>query len=133
MRDCRIYLKVKIKNLADEARTIKKEENKSKGALRQGLWLHRCGQGPKYGIVRKEARHSLLAYGFIKGMSYDQLEKGSRPFDAKRVLSLIDKFGPVQDHENEESHGEYQCRLNDNRKRAAVWVQEALKQTKQVA
>jgi len=72
MRDSRIYLKVKIKSLAAEARIIRHEEAKARKwkntALRVGLAGHRRG------IVRSAARHTHLAYGFLRGRPYKAME-----------------------------------------------------------
>lgn len=81
----RVYLKVKLVNLADEARTIRRLERARKKAARYakeknlpwynqactefwGLKEHRIG------IVRREARDSHLAYGFLKGTPYERME-----------------------------------------------------------
>lgn len=66
-----VRLKVKIKNLADEARTIKHEERK---ALSWWKFRGENGQNAQYNllrnhrleVVRTEARASLLAYGFLQ-------------------------------------------------------------------
>ncbi len=96
MRDQRIYLKVKIKSLADEARTIHKEELKPHKDMdecgysdeRRGLWIHRTGP------VRREARHALLAYGFIRGRKYRQMEaKCEFEPDWDTVQRLVTKYG----------------------------------------
>ncbi len=147
MLDRRTHLKVKIKNLADEARTIRSEEQKAKKRsrslakkhggpikdtyLRYSLWEHRCG--PRDGIVRREARSSLLAYAFIRGLSYEQVEKKAKPFDLAAVSRNIETFGPIRDHEHGESHGEFQARLQDFKARSAIWLANAAKYTKQAA
>jgi hypothetical protein len=115
MKDRRRYLKVKIKSLAAEAKIIRQEERKSGGRLRNGLHEHRVG------IVRSEARHSLLAYGFLRGRDYSRLEKNSSQPNMERVRSLIEKFGPCWDHDNE-TYPEYQARVRDMKQRADLWV-----------
>ena len=96
MQDQRSYLKVKIKSLAEEARIIRKEERKPHGdmneygysAKRTGLHDHRVGP------VRREARHALLAYGFIRGRKYRQMEaKDSSTPDWAAVKRMVVKYG----------------------------------------
>ncbi len=101
------YLKIKIKNLADEAWDIRHEEKKQKGWKRfcertnnpnlneatgvfWGLRNHRKE------IVRPEARAALVAYGFIRELPYRVVEnpaKGNIP-DMARVYTLVHKYGP---------------------------------------
>jgi hypothetical protein len=84
-----IHLKIKIKSLAAESRIIRREEKRHPGESynRTSLYLHRIG------IVRSEARAALLAYGYLRGKRYAQLEaKCHTPPDAKRTLSLINKY-----------------------------------------
>lgn len=86
----KVYLKMKIMSLAAEARIIRAEEKKWPGehTARYGLHEHRIHD------VRPEARHALLAYGFLRGRSYRQLEAAAaRPPDWERVGQLVEKFG----------------------------------------
>lgn len=65
-----VQLKVKIKSLAAEAHIIRFEETKTKSdKLRGNLRQHRIS------VVRFEARHSLLLYGFMRGKKYSDLEQ----------------------------------------------------------
>lgn len=83
----KIYLKVKIKSLAEEARIIRKEETKTleiarkykkkqgfeefsnkKYELYSGLIIHRKV------VVSNESRAALIAYGFLKRKKYSQIE-----------------------------------------------------------
>jgi hypothetical protein len=95
MSDKRVYLKVKVKSLAAEALIIRKEEKKNTkvdpelgcNPIRMGLKDHRKG------VVRWEARHALLAYGFIRGRAYRQIEpSGSGSFDVDKVWRMIEKY-----------------------------------------
>ena len=84
-----IELKIKIKSLADEARTIRKEENKLPGPQRGSLRDHRVG------VVRREARHSLLAYGYLRGVPYRAMEATTHTDpEWKSVERMIKKYGP---------------------------------------
>lgn len=91
------YLKVKIKSLAEEARIIRRMENdlKAKGPhnleARDTFWglrNHRTND------VRNEARAAQLAYGFLRGRDYRQLESKSYSTPPlKRTTDLIRKYG----------------------------------------
>lgn len=87
--DERAYLKVKIKSLAAEAKIIRLEEKRAKlGSIRDGLADHRRG------IVRTEARHAQLAYGFLRGKEYKQIEaKAHEAPDWSRVRKMVQKYG----------------------------------------
>lgn len=101
----RTHLKIKIINLADEQRTIRKEVHKfgrqiaaitaEKGeddylAL-AGL---RCAQGSVFWhgheVVRPAARQALLAYGFLRGTPYRRIEQKTNDapdFDSIRKMA----------------------------------------------
>ena len=87
--DERTYLKVKIKSLAEEARIIRKETKRArKVTIKNGLALHRTG------IVRREARHTHLAYGFLRGLEYRQMEhKAFEAPDWAKVRRMIERYG----------------------------------------
>lgn len=94
-KDDRVYLKVKIKSLADEARIIRKEERKRPGPSyhRTQLRYHRIT------VVKMEARAAQIAYGFIRGRRLEQLEsKFHCSWSRMRVLirarRLVAKYGP---------------------------------------
>ena len=92
MQDQRTYLKVKIKSLAEEARIIRKEERVSEGEKREGLYLHRIG------TVRRAARHTLLAYGFLRGKKYRQMEAKCEVSPKwPEVFKMVVKYG-LQDY-----------------------------------
>lgn len=87
------YIKVKILSLAAEAKIIRKQEQKARKhgnrSLRVGLADHRRG------IVRHEARHAQLAYGFLRGTPYKQMEAKCHPGcgpDFKKVRSSIERY-----------------------------------------
>lgn len=89
------YLKIKIKSLAEEAKLIRAEEKKFKGRpegslgrqIFWGLREHRIKD------VRSESRSALLAYGFLRGRSYLQMERNCElgP-DWKRVEAIVTKY-----------------------------------------
>lgn len=129
MQDERTYLKIKIKSLAAEARIIRKETRRVKRiSIKNGLALHRKG------IVRFEARHALLAYGFLRGLEYRQMEqKAHEPPDWKKVRKMIEKYGShLAPWSNNESYADYELRCNEHRlrketmlKRLDEWIQRA--------
>lgn len=88
----RTELRVKIKSLAAEARIIRNEEGRFPRGQRhhttfQSLHSHRTG------IVRREARHALLAYAFMRGRQYRQLEaKTHAEPDAGLICGIIKRF-----------------------------------------
>ena len=119
MRDSRIYLKVKIKSLAAEARIIRFEEAKARKRKntewRSGLASHRRG------IVRSAARHTHLAYGFLRGRSYKQMEaKCTIKPDWKRVLTMVEKYGASYDYDNE-SWQDFQKRKSEQAEHFKDW------------
>lgn len=137
-----VYLKVKIKSLAAEAQTIRKEErrvnissrerkrmartlelgiqdgtnsngiegrmplseayairlqkklersrnilaNPKSSARQLGLHRHRIG------LVRKESRHSFIAYGFLRGLDYKQIENTTKPIDWAKVERMVETY-----------------------------------------
>ena len=92
MNDRRTYLKVKLKSLAAEAKIIRQEEKKAKKykdqELLSGLEWHRKD------TVRSAARHTLLAYAFIRGVSYKKVEaKCEKAPDLKRIMAMVQKYG----------------------------------------
>ena len=82
---------MKIKSLAAEARIIRLEELRYPGPsrMRRSLYLHRVWD------VRREQRASQLAYAFIRGRPYHQVEQSTHtPPPRARVKRLVEKFGP---------------------------------------
>lgn len=97
-----VYLKVKVSSLAAEARIIRNLEQKQLAYLRRTPnWPETVAALPFWGLrkhrtwdVRREARSSCLAYGFLRGRAYRAIEAKcySKP-DWKRVQSLIERYG----------------------------------------
>lgn len=112
------YLKIKIVSLAAEAQLIRKEERKwdarrpHKAARTNikrahpkadeiffGLKEHRIG------IVRNEARWAQLAYAFLRGKSYKQVESGTEAYhtarwNSNRIAELAFKYRRGSPNEN---------------------------------
>jgi len=74
----RDHLTVKINTLAAEARIIRRKERslKKRGPL-GGLTLQRFTslQNHRKTVVRRETRHSLLAYAYLRGVPYHVVEQ----------------------------------------------------------
>jgi hypothetical protein len=109
-----VYLKIKIKSLAEEARIIRKEEHQYK--QRRAFYRDRQGCEDKYksadtifwslrwhreSPVGTECRAALLAYGYLRGKTFFQLEtlpkKEGKIYQHphwNRVIDLICKYGP---------------------------------------
>jgi len=99
----RVYLKVKIKSLAAEAKIIRFEERRLRPLTDKtrdyflGLMNHRRGE------IRTEARASLLAYGFIRGRTYRSIESKTKEMGRvahsqlwAKVNRLVVKYGPAE-------------------------------------
>ena len=124
--DERTYLKVKIKSLAEEARIIRLETKRArKISIKNGLALHRTG------IVRLEARHTQLAYGFLRGLAYSQMEsKTHKEPDWKKIKRMIEKYGSHWDRTSPTCYSSIELQnVTDYREanlaRLDVWIKEA--------
>jgi hypothetical protein len=101
------YLKIKIKHLAQEAQVIKFEKQKwlkkaakgrAKAAEKQMLdpapaWMFNAVHEHRVNVVRPEVRDSNLAYGFLRGKSYEHVE-ASRYTDPNwtNVRAIVKRF-----------------------------------------
>ena len=99
MHSTKTYLRIKILSLAAEAKIIRAEEakwimkdGKRNHPIRLGLKQHR-----KFD-VRNEQRSALLAYAFLRGRRYKQLEAKcyTKP-NWDRVRDLVTKYGTNPD------------------------------------
>lgn len=92
MKDRRRFLKVKLKTLAAEARIIRREEQRTHDpALREALYLHRILK------VRRAARNTHLAYGYLRGRSYTQLEAScAEAPDWADVKRMVKQYGGLE-------------------------------------
>lgn len=105
------FLKIKIKSLAAEAKIIKLEEQKWKPIRLKKV--HENDNEPnephpffwslrhhRLYEVRTECRAALLAYGYLRGRTYKQIENKSHdgsPPNMARVAELVRKFGRFKD------------------------------------
>jgi hypothetical protein len=95
------FLKIKLKSLAAEAKIIRREElrlncSPSLGediaarntSERTALYVHRII------TVRSECRATHLAYGYLRGRAYHQLEASCRERpDWARVARMVYRYG----------------------------------------
>lgn len=116
-------LKVKIKSLAVEARIIRLEEKRTKDpGLKASLAIHRRWD------VRNEARNSILAYGFLRGLPYNVIEsKTMKPIDWKRVEKLVEKFGECYDFYCADTYQNLGARRNQQERSFLDWKSQAEK------
>jgi hypothetical protein len=92
-----VFLRIKIKNLADEARLIRLEEQR----YSRQPWLGTLVSHRK-SVVRPEARATLLAYGYLRGKQFKQIEsiKSTKRIDWTAVKRMVDKYGDWQQAKN---------------------------------
>jgi len=130
--DERRYLKVKIKSLATEAKIIREETKRARRwSIKRGLYHHRIG------IVRNEARHTLIAYGFLRDKDYRTMEPNAKEApDWTKVRKMVEKYGShcdysttmrvKSDNANDPcSWDQYKKHLEDVLKRFDEWVVKA--------
>lgn len=102
--DRREMLKIKLKSLADEARIIRQQEH---AASRNENWImEKTGQGIRESlqtelhhhrifVVRKAARDTHIAYGLIRGKTWQQMEPTAKTHpDWDAVEKMVKKYGP---------------------------------------
>lgn len=88
-----IELKIKVKNLADEARTIRQEENKLHGMAKWNLQHHRKT------VVRDAARRAQLAYQIVRGRDWESSASHdgfTRRSDFSEVSRMVKKYGSAE-------------------------------------
>jgi len=88
-----IELKIKVKNLADEARTIRIEENKVHGMAKWNLQHHRKT------VVRNAARRTQLAYQIVRGRDWNSCcshDGFTRMSDFSEVSRMVKRYGSAE-------------------------------------
>lgn len=116
--DKRVFLKVKVKALAAEARIIRKEEHRSR--YQEALYLHRIH------VVRRTARTTLLAYGFVRGRTYESMEKKCRiKPNWKEVETLVKRYGVAK--RDDENQMEFNKRKQEQEDKLVAWVKKTSK------
>ena len=88
-----IELKIKVKNLADEARTIRQEENKLHGMAKWDLQHHRKT------VVRNAARRTLMAYQIVRCKDWEPSashNRFTRMSDFAEVSRMVKKYGTAE-------------------------------------
>ena len=97
-----LALKIKLKHLAEEARIIKHQEQKMRGKN----WGEHSAYFREHRIhgVRPECRATHIAYGFLRGRTYEQIEGSAKPILDymykdnlwKRVSMMVRMYGTEQ-------------------------------------
>lgn len=88
MRDGRSFLRVKVKSLAAEARIIRHETARASKDIRSDLSHHRRT------VVRTAARNTLIAYAFVRGQAYRDVEpKADTQPNWKEVERMVKQYG----------------------------------------
>lgn len=97
------HLKIKIKNLADESRTIREEEWQTSGKEKWDLQHHRKT------VVRPAARKNLLAYGYLLGTPYKKMEPKTcnEPEEMAIIFKAVEKIAVRFGGEGEEPFQEW--------------------------
>ncbi len=95
-----MFLKIKLKSLAAESKIIRSQELKLSGGskLRDELANHRRKD------VREESRATHIAYGYLRGREYRQLEGPSSSTPPKdNAARMVKKYGGIAALEGFES------------------------------
>ncbi|MCH9735849.1 MAG: hypothetical protein K0U78_15075 [Actinomycetia bacterium] len=85
------FLKIKLKNLAEESRIIRQKEKK----LRGPNWGSKSNffREHRVRVVRHEARHSHVIYGYLRGLEYKQIESNPKTeLDSKTLKRILKSF-----------------------------------------
>lgn len=97
-------LRIKLKSLAEEARIIRREERLMK--LRHERPDQLCQH--RRWTVRNEARATLLAYAFLKGLPYDRVERKVkeevhfRTCIQPKAAAMVKKYGWEASHDDKQ-------------------------------
>lgn len=120
-------LRVRIKELAQEARYIKHEENKIRRKHKLAFghwdyggsyqWIEPDAKSQEYLMLRDHRRHQVrgaareaqLAYAFLRGVPYSQVENGRKrekdydfnSYTLKGIKRLVKKFGGKAEYADE--------------------------------
>jgi hypothetical protein len=106
--DRQILLKVKLKSLMEEVKIIRAFEERLKATIKRRTddesafetTLLRQMQAHRREEIRRESRATLLAYGYIRGRSYEQIEPKvdwyHLPLEAKarveRIAKMVNRY-----------------------------------------
>lgn len=92
MEERTIHLKIKVKSLVDESRSIRKEANKVSGMAKWRLNHHRTT------TVREHTRYNLLAYGILRGVPYQVMERKCQVKPSfSKVATIAKRFGASEE------------------------------------
>ena len=92
MQERTIHLKIKVRSLVDESRSIRQEARKVSGMAKWRLNHHRTT------IVREHTRYNLLAYGILIRRPYGAMERSCRAEPSfTRVATIAKRFGATEE------------------------------------
>lgn len=92
-------LKIEVKRLAAQGKNIAKLIQQSSGLTRYSFWQDKRSLGI-------ETRYHLLAYGFLRGLSYERIEPRCRLGNEPRTYALyevVQRFSDGLDRPTEEA------------------------------
>ncbi len=117
MLNKKFALKVKIKSLAAETRIIKSEMRARKDVgTKISLRSHHVN------VVRPEARHSQLAYAFLKNKEYYEVERSCvTPPDFAKIWTLVERFGETWDYWTVGSWESLKARRLEQQTKFSAW------------
>lgn len=112
--DQRAFLRIKLKSLAAESRIIRQEERRNKRLASQ-LAVHRRD------VVRPAARNTLLAYSFLRGRYYGDVEHLAKvPPNWKEVERMVVQYGRQADY-GRETYPQFQQAKAEELERLRAW------------
>ena len=89
------FLRVKLKSLAEEARIIRLEERRAN--QRRNFDLQANLREHRIMVVRREARATILAYNYLRGLPFSFCEQNKpsemNPIDWESVKRMVRKYG----------------------------------------
>ena len=97
-------LKIKLKSLAEEARIIRHQERKMRGVNWGGQSA--TFRNHRIMVVRFEARATHIAYGYLRGLEYLQIERTCHDIGCSldkelwnKVEGMVKRYGSLRDSE----------------------------------
>lgn len=109
-----VELQIKITSLQDEAKCIRrkselvlseiakvKEKNLARGTEyeKTHYWRYVSLRNHRTGVVRKEQQSAFLAYAFLRGKTYKEVERTTKSEpNWKRVVEIVNKFWGEDNH-----------------------------------
>lgn len=96
-----LLLKIKIKSLAEEVRIIKNQEQRMKGPNWGSSFERASLRQHRLNTIRPEIRDTLLAYGYLRGRCFLQVEASSKSEpNWDNVKRMVKKYGTFQQYKD---------------------------------